>query len=105
MFNANTTDLVQAALEQRPDTRDDDKKLLGIIWTKLLGTDEVRTNSALWLIQKYVRGELPNAESIRRTRQKLQEEHEHLRGEKYKERQEKMEPAVREEVRDFHGQG
>lgn len=99
LFTNNTTALVKQILTKNPKTRDDDKMLVAVVWHHLLGAERLQTESAMWLLKKYVQGDLPNAESIRRTRQKLQEKHSHLRGEKYEQRQEKLEPAVRKEVR------
>lgn len=75
---------IRTILERQPSTRDNDNLLIAIIWaseTKATFTDEFLTKLAY--------GELTSSESIRRARQKLQEENEHLRGELYNERQRK----------------
>jgi len=50
-------------------------------------------------LEFYVEGRLTDAESIRRTRQKLQEHEPHLRGKKWDERHAQAE-VVKEELRD-----
>ncbi len=75
---------VRTILEKQPSTRDNDNLLIAMIWsseTKETFTDE--------FLKKLAYGELTSSESIRRTRQKLQEENENLRGDLYNERQRK----------------
>ena len=64
--------------------------------------DEVKSLSAWDLLTKLSKNKLPNAESIGRCRQKLQETDESLRGEKYKERH-KLELEVKEEIKNWTG--
>ena len=90
---------VRALLEQKPETRDDDKKLMANLWAMMVGIDNMKVNSGLWLLRQYVNGDLPNPDSITRCRRKLQEEFPHLRGERYLERQAKLEPEVRNEMK------
>ena len=75
---------IRTILEKQPSTRDNDNLLIAMIWsseTKETFTDE--------FLKQLAYGELTSSESIRRTRQKLQEENENLRGELYNERQRK----------------
>ncbi len=75
---------IRTILEKQPSTRDNDNLLIAMIWsseTKETFTDE--------FLKQLAYGELTSSESIRRTRQKLQEQNENLRGELYNERQRK----------------
>ena len=75
---------IRTILEKQPSTRDNDNLLIAMIWaseTKETFTDE--------FLKQLAYGELTSSESIRRARQKLQEENENLRGELYNERQRK----------------
>lgn len=100
--NKGIKTLIKQALEARPDLRDDDRTLLCYLYSKILGKANVLNESAFWLLQQYQKGNLPHAESVRRTRQKIQEKNPHLRGERYQERKKVLEKNVREEVRHWH---
>ena len=63
-------------LTMYPDTRDDDKLLIYIIYKEYYG---IRQETFLEVIR---RDDLPSFESIRRCRQKTQEQCEYLRGTK-----------------------
>jgi hypothetical protein len=78
--------VVQEILEQSPKARDDDKLLILKVWAhqnpNIRKPDFPFVNfAALFLDNQYA-----ETESIRRTRQKLQEEMPELRGELYKNR-------------------
>ena len=82
----NIKPLVKSILENYPATRDDDNKLLLKVWAfqnpKLRDKDFYFIDFAMDLMKdKYA-----NSESVRRSRQKLQEQNEELRGFKYKSR-------------------
>ncbi len=85
-MNKKLKERVKELLVNQIDTRDNDNLLISQIWLD----EGVPVNSIDFLI-KYSKGGFTSAESIRRARQKLQEEHENLRGEKYNERQRKGE--------------
>ena len=85
-MNKKLKERVKDLLVNQIDTRDNDNLLISQIWLD----EGVPVNSIDFLI-KYSKGGFTSAESIRRARQKLQEEHENLRGEKYNERQRKGE--------------
>lgn len=85
-MNKKLKERVKEWLVNQIDTRDNDNLLISQIWLD----EGVPVNSIDFLI-KYSKGGFTSAESIRRARQKLQEEHENLRGEKYNERQRKGE--------------
>jgi hypothetical protein len=75
----------------RLDTRyrDDDNKLIARIWHEEFG--RLEGDSAMDLLKALALGKLTSSESIRRSRQKTQEEHPELRGTKYKIRHEEAE--------------
>lgn len=66
--------------------RNSDQKLIATIWFSECKNLNVMT--AFDFLQKFSKGEFTNPESIRRTRQKVQEEIPALRGTNYKKRQE-----------------
>lgn len=82
-------EIVKHYLEKYPHLRDDDNKLIATIWladVKKLGfvADQINGFELLGLIS---RGKLSNPESIRRSRQQLQEQNISLRGTSYKAKQ------------------
>ena len=98
----NLEDKVRDILIKHPETKDNDQMLVSLSWFYHLGRDKVKSLSAWDLLTKLSKNKLPNAESIRRCRQKLQETDESLRGEKYKERH-KLELEVKEEIKNWTG--
>ena len=85
-MNKKLKERVKDLLVNQIDTRDNDNLLISQIWL-----DEGVPENSIYFLIKYSKGGCTSAESIRRARQKLQEEHESLRGEKYNERQRKGE--------------
>lgn len=79
----NYKDIVEKWLKNHPPTRDSDTKLLANIWSEIMGVQALDILTARQLLQKMVDGELPSSETIRRTRQKLQEQNPELRGVSY----------------------
>lgn len=79
----NVKNRVRALLEAHPHLRDDDNKLIANIWYQQLTDKEI---TAERFLMHFSDGKLANTEAIRRARQKLQEQHEHLRGKLYNER-------------------
>lgn len=77
-----TIDKVLKLLNEDPRTRDSDELLTALIWYQ--ETDRTLT-SFEWLL-KYSKKEFTSAESIRRCRQKLQEDFPGLRGKSYLQR-------------------
>lgn len=72
----NVTQMVWWILENYPETRADDRKLIEILYDEFYG---------VWDVPFYVairNKELPSFETIRRCRQKIQEENEDLRADK-----------------------
>ena len=80
--------MITTWLTNYPELRDNDAKLIANIWAKTIGKDRFETMSARELLQMYVDGDLPQVETIRRTRAKVQEQDASLRGKSYKGRQE-----------------
>jgi hypothetical protein len=78
--------LVCQWLERYPQLRDDDSKLVANIWADYIGYDNLDKITSRQLLQLFADGNLPQFETIRRTRQKIQEQNAHLRGNAYIER-------------------
>jgi hypothetical protein len=82
-------DLVSDMLKNFPKTRDDDFLLILRVWLVELGSNaSVETKKCFkFLLDAYHTKQISNFETIRRRRQKLQEENPGLRGDKYYSRQ------------------
>jgi hypothetical protein len=91
-----TKDRVKLLLEHNEHLRDSDDKLVASIW--LIDINKLRYNAkdlnSFDFMKLYSEGKLTSADSITRCRRKLQEEHVHLRGETYKERQGKQNKVI-----------
>lgn len=83
-------DKVEAMLRKHPRTRDDDRLLIGAIYTTYYDVDVRHEPFASILLND----RLPSFETIRRCRQKAQSENEELRGKKDKERLERQREFV-----------
>jgi hypothetical protein len=93
---ANTKQ-IQAILATKPKARDNDVTLTAhLLEASPYNLDLERISAHNMLALMYA-GTVPAFESIRRTRQKLQEEFPHLRGEQYEQRQ-KRSKRVKGEV-------
>lgn len=79
---------VRALLQESPHLRDDDNKLIANFFYHQIGEDAVATMSGFDVLAKLAEGKLASTESIRRVRQKLQEQEPGLRGKSYKSRKE-----------------
>jgi len=75
-------DRVKALLEKHPHLRDSDNKLIATIWKFDLLKIGIRPRlaNAEYFLELYSKEKLTNAETIRRVRQKIQEENPDLRG-------------------------
>lgn len=82
MITIKVKDKVQELLERYPHLRDSDEKLTANIWL----SETPKGATAFDFLQMYAEKKITNAESIRRSRAKLQEENPHLRGENYEKR-------------------
>lgn len=78
--------VVERLLTMYPELRDNDNKLIVMVWREQDRNLKNQHTSALYLQQKLAYGKLANPETIRRVRQKLQEDVPKLRGKKYYER-------------------
>ena len=76
---------VEFLLVNYPLLRDDDFRLISNYFAFLM-KDKINNMSAKDFLQLFSEGKLPHTESIRRCRQKLQEENIKLRGKNYTER-------------------
>jgi hypothetical protein len=83
MINFTIKEKVKILLEENPHLRDSDERLIANIWFNESNGVDYKYQFLLL----YSQGKLTNAESIRRCRQKIQEECEHLRGTLYFKRQ------------------
>jgi hypothetical protein len=79
---------VLSLLTYEPKTRDDDRLLLSILWTK-----ETEAQNIEEFLKELIDGKISNPETVTRLRRKFQEKFVSLRGEKYEERHQ-MEAAV-----------
>jgi hypothetical protein len=79
-------DKVKYILENRPNLRDDDNRLIASFYVLEIGKETVEEMTAMDILTKLAYGNLTSPESIRRVRQKLQEENKELRGAKYYDR-------------------
>ena len=78
---------VRSILELIPSTRDNDNELISTYWENELGHEIINLSAETFLKIYATSNVLTSAESIRRNRQKIQEQNEHLRGLKYRVRQ------------------
>ena len=88
MVDLSIKEIVHDLLVRFPHLRDSDEKLCANIWFGYAAKFNVETSKGF--LGLYAEGKMPNSESITRCRRKIQEEHEALRGNLYKERQNKQ---------------
>jgi len=98
MVTLNIKDKVRKYLVEDARTRDNDALLSVLIWWKEVQAKGNNDISAVDFLKMYSKNEFTSPESIRRCRQKIQEEEPSLRGTTYKERQAK-EKVIRNQVR------
>ena len=94
------TEKIEFFLIKHPHLRDDDNKLIATVWRWQLFevyNKKVEDMSAMELLKYYASRQLASAESIRRSRAKLQEIKPTLRGDKYEERHKEAE-KVKDEL-------
>lgn len=85
----NAKQLVKHFLTIRPELRDNDNRLMANIWASELKGTGIHDMSAFDFLKMFSQDILTSPESIRRARQKIQEECPHLRGKSYKSRHQK----------------
>ena len=76
-------DIIFNLLTKYKSYRDNDNKLIAHIWANEMNWNPNDEKSAMEFLHEFSRGEYSNPESIRRSRQKIQEENISLRGENY----------------------
>lgn len=74
---------VYLLLKDHKHLRDSDERLIASFWYYEVGGDRFSKMSAHDLLKQFSEGNLASAESIRRCRQKIQEQNEELRGQSY----------------------
>lgn len=83
----NLKETVMELLEKHDHLKDDDNRLIATIWKiQFGGTENLKAISAYDFLKLMSEGKIESPESIRRTRQKVQEKCPLLRGSKYKKR-------------------
>lgn len=82
------TDNIRRLLQRFPMLKDDDERLIANYWHYELKKQGIPESNTL---KAYAEGKLTSAETIRRTRQKLQEAEPELRGKLYKKKKYKAE--------------
>jgi hypothetical protein len=89
MINNEVKQRVKSILENEKESRDCDRLLISQIWKTDFESSygQLELNDAKGILIALENGELTSPETIRRCRQRLQEENESLRGLKYKVRQ------------------
>lgn len=93
MINKEIKENVIYLLRNFPETRDCDLRLVARYWNKF---DECHASVT---INQIYNGHVTHFESIRRMRQRLQQDNEDLRGTRYKIRKCKLEKEVREIIK------
>ena len=89
MKNKNILEMVRRILQKHPQSQDSDNDLLARIWYSEFLSYGVVKETATTFCKLLVEGKLSNPESIRRTRQRIQQIHPLLRGYTYNDRQKK----------------
>jgi UDP-N-acetylglucosamine pyrophosphorylase len=91
-------DVVQAALEQKPKTRDCDATLTITVWAKQIKREDRDLMKVDDFFRWYQKGLVASSDTITRLRRLIQSEREDLRGEKYKVRKTEKEEEVRTNI-------
>jgi len=94
---AHLQGVIEKLLDENPALRDNDRRLLANVYKIWLKTKDKEKISALEFLKLIASGEVPHSETIRRSRQKLQQAQPRLRGERYQERQDLGE-EVRQDI-------
>jgi len=90
---------VEKILRDNPETRDNDRILILKVWnSQIAGLDQM----AFWgFADRYLKGSFTDTESIRRTRQKLQELKPELRGKNFRLRHDVLAPDFKAELKNI----
>lgn len=94
----NISSTVKMLLQTFPDTRDDDNLLILKVWAEENPSIRTKGFSFVDFSKQLLAGNFSSTESIRRCRQKCQQEFPHLRGKIYKMRHAEQE-KVKEELK------
>tara|TARA_Y100001937_G_scaffold56265_1_gene77382 strand:- start:1993 stop:2364 length:372 start_codon:yes stop_codon:yes gene_type:complete len=97
-----TKEIVLDLLQRSKSLRDSDNRLQANVWSveiKALGYVSLEEMSAVDLLKLIADGKLSAANNIKRIRCKLQQENEHLRGDKYDYKQRFVQDRWRKEMR------
>lgn len=98
-FIRSTESIVREVLLDFPPTRDCDMKLTALVWSKYYKSPVVLENmDSREFLKKIYDNKLPHVVSIVRSRQKLQQLNPDLRGDKYKDRQERLQKDVKKDM-------
>lgn len=92
---------VKAILEGSPEARDSDRLLILKVWGDQKPELRSKGFSFIEFSHAFLKKELASTESIRRIRQKIQEECVHLRGSKYKFKQTEAQDEMKQSVNLF----
>ena len=88
MINKKIQEMVEKSLQEDIRARDNDMRLVALIWHKELG---ILKDKCMPMLELIAYNKVTNFESVSRCRRKLQELYPDLRGKKYKERHLKQE--------------
>lgn len=91
-------EIIIKLLTEKPELRDNDNKLIANIWWRQITEEEKK--DTFRFMKSFANGKITSPESIRRCRQKLQEENPELRGKLYEERH-KERIVVRDEIKEW----
>ena len=94
----NLSDQVIKLLKKKSHLRDNDRRLTCNIWWKSVSNPELLMFEDF--IALYIKGKVPESDSITRCRRKVQEEMKELRGESWDKRH-GLEKVVQEELREL----
>ena len=92
-------EIIIELLTNKMHLRDNDQALIANIWWRELMAQGIEKSSAYDFLKIFAEGKLSNPESIRRSRQKIQEEEPSLRGDNYYERHKEEDRFKREELK------
>jgi len=90
---------VAKILMEEPGARDNDRLLMFKVWADQNPMIRKRNPFLHEFAKDFINGEYADPESIRRTRQKVQEQHPELRGKHYKQKKTEIESEVRKKIK------
>ena len=94
----NLSDQVTNLLKKKSHLRDNDRRLTCNIWWKSVSNPKLLMFEDF--INLYIKGDIPESDSITRCRRKVQEDIEELRGETW-ERRHRLEESVVSEIKEL----